>query len=159
MEEPTVFLSRLIGLVALIIAVPMVLDKQSMLATFGLVVEDRGLLLVLGLGSVVAGAAIVLLHNVWRKGLWPLIVTLCGWLLLLRGVLILFLPPDVINGLIGTLHVNEYFYVYAAIPLLVGAYLCLRGFTATTVPAAPPPPPAPVAKPPSGPNRRPRRRR
>jgi hypothetical protein len=159
MEEPTVFLSRLIGLVALIIAVPMVLDKQSMMATFGLMVANRGLLMVLGIASVVAGAAIVLLHNVWRKGLWPLIATLCGWLLLLCGVLILFLPADVISGLVGALHVAEYFYAYAAIPLIVGAYLCLRGFTATPAPAAPAPPPAPVAKPQSGAQRRPRRRR
>jgi hypothetical protein len=159
MEEPTVFLSRLIGLVALIIAVPMVLDKQSMMATFGLVVDDRGLLVVLGMASVVAGSAIILLHNVWRKGLWPLVITLCGWLLLLRGVLILFLPPDVISSLIGTLRVDQYYYAYAVVPLIVGAYLCLRGFTATAAPAAPPPPPAPVAKPPSGPARRPRRRR
>src|SRR5580704_17027780 len=156
MEEPTVFLSRLIGLVALIIAVPMVMDKQSMMATFGLVVEDRGLLLVLGMASVVAGAAIVLLHNVWRKGLWPLVITLCGWLLLLRGVLILFLPSDVISGLIATLRVNDYYFVFAAIPLIIGAYLCLRGFTATSAPAAAAPPPAPVAKP-QGPARRPRR--
>jgi hypothetical protein len=159
MEEPTVFLSRLIGLVVLIIAVPMVIDKQSMLTTFGLVVEDRGLLLVLGMASVVAGAAIVLLHNVWRKGLWPLLVTLCGWVLLLRGVLILFLPADVILSLIGTLHLSDYYYAYAVIPLIVGAYLCLRGFTAGPVTTrAPAPPPAPIAKP-QGPQRRPRRRR
>ena len=63
-----------------------------------------------------------------------------GNTLVLRGVLILFLPPDVITGLVGTLHVDEYFYAYAAIPLILGAYLCLRGFTATPAPAAPPPP-------------------
>src|SRR5580700_7649938 len=158
MDEPTVFLSRLIGLVALIIAVPMVIDKQSMMSTFGLVVEDRCLLLVLGMASVVAGAAIVLLHNVWRKGLWPLVVTLCGWVLLLRGVLILFLPADVISSLIGTLHVGDYYYAYAAIPLIVGAYLCLRGFTASPAKLTPAAPPAPIAKP-QGPARRPRRRR
>src|SRR5579872_1476377 len=130
MEEPTVFLSRLIGLVALIVAVPTVLDKSSMMATFGLLVEDRGLMLVLGIASVVAGAAIVLLHNVWNRGLWPLIVTLCGWALLLRGVLILFLPADVLSGLLTSLHVADYFYAYTALPMLVGAYLCFRGFTA-----------------------------
>jgi hypothetical protein len=158
MEEPTVFLSRLIGLVFLIIAVPTVIDKESMVSTFGLMVEDRGLLLVLGMASVVAGAAIILLHNVWRKGLWPLIVTLCGWLLLLRGVLILFLPSDVITGLIGTLRIGDFYYAYASVPLIIGAYLCLRGFTAVEVAAASAPPPASAAKP-QGPNRRPRRRR
>jgi hypothetical protein len=157
MEEPTVFLSRLIGLVALIVAVPMVLDKSSMVATFGLLVEDRGLMLVLGIASVVAGAAIVLLHNVWNRGLWPLIVTLCGWALLMRGVLILFLPADVLSSLLTTLHVADYFYAYAIVPMLIGAYLCLRGFTATSVAANNGPPPPPIAKP-QGP-RRPRRRR
>jgi hypothetical protein len=159
MDEPTVFLSRLIGLVALIVAVPMVIDKPSMMATFGLLVEDRGLMLVLGIASVVAGAAIVLLHNVWNKGLWPLVVTLCGWLLLLRGVLILFLPADVLSGLLATLRVADYFYAYATVPMLVGVYLCLRGFTAVSVvaPAKTASPPQPIAKP-QGP-RRPRRRR
>jgi hypothetical protein len=157
MEEPTVFLSRLIGLVALIVAVPMVLDKPSMMATFGLLVEDRGLMLVLGIASVVAGAAIVLLHNVWNKGMWPLIVTLCGWALLMRGVLILFLPADVLSSLLTTLHVADYFYAYAILPMLIGAYLCLRGFTATSVSANNGPPPLAIAKP-QGP-RRPRRRR
>ena len=158
MDEPTVFLSRLIGLVALIVAVPMVIDKPSMMAAFGLLIQDRGLMLVLGIASVVAGAAIVLLHNVWNRGLWPLVVTLCGWLLLLRGVLILFLPADVLSGLLATLRVADYFYAYAAVPMLVGAYLCFRGFTAGGAPAKPAPPPQPVAKP-QGPARRPRRRR
>jgi hypothetical protein len=158
MEEPTVFLSRLIGLVSLIVAVPMLLDKPSMMATFGLLVEDRGLMLVLGIASVVAGAAIVLLHNVWNKGLWPLIVTLCGWALLIRGILILFLPGDVLASLLTALRVTEYFYAYAALPLLIGAYLCFRGFTATSAAAAPAPPPQPIAKP-QNPARRPRRRR
>jgi hypothetical protein len=158
MEEPTVFLSRLIGLVALIVAVPMLLDKPSMMATFGLLVQDRGLLLVLGIASVVAGAAIVLLHNVWNKGLWPLVVTLCGWALLLRGVLVLFLPADILSSWLAALHVADYFYVYATIPLLIGAYLCFRGFMATSAPAKSPPPPQPIAKP-QGPVRRPRRRR
>ena len=159
MQEPTVFLSRLIGLVALIVAVPMILDKQSMLETFGAVLDNHGLMLLLGIASVVAGVAIVLLHNVWNKGIWPLVITLCGWLLLLRGILILFLPTDVLSGLIDTLHLKDYFYLYAVIPLIVGAYLCLRGFTATaaTAPAAAAAP-QPIAKPP-GPARRPRRRR
>ena len=159
MEEPTVFLSRLIGLVALIVAVPMVLDKSSMVATFGLLVEDRGLMLVLGIASVVAGAAIVLLHNIWNRGLWPLVVTLCGWALLIRGVLILFLPADVLGELLTSLRIADYFYAYAAVPMLVGAYLCFRGFTASPVSAAPAAAaPAPIAKP-KGPGRRTRRRR
>jgi hypothetical protein len=159
MPAPTIFLSRLIGVVALIMSVAMATDKATTVATIGIVVSDRGLMVVLGIASVVVGAAIVLIHNVWAKGLWPLVVTLCGWALLLRGVLILFLPPDVIASAITALRVADFFYLYAVIPLVLGAYLTLRGFMATETPEAAAPPPQAVAKPAPKPGRRPRRRR
>jgi hypothetical protein len=159
MPAPTIFLSRLIGVVALIMSVAMANDKAATVATIGIVAQDRALMLVLGIASVVVGSAIVLIHNVWTKGLWPLVVTLCGWLLLLRGILILFLPPDVITSAITTLRVPDFFYLYAVIPLVLGAYLTLRGFMATATPEAAAPLPAAVAKPAPKPARRPRRRR
>jgi hypothetical protein len=82
----TVYLSRLIGVVALIIATAMLADKAMVIAAVGHLGEDRAALLLLGFIRVVCGAGIVLVHNVWSKGFWPLVVTLTGWALLVRGV-------------------------------------------------------------------------
>jgi len=138
MTVSTVYLSRILGILLLIAAVLMLADKEAMIAAAVAIGNDRGATLVLGIARVLVGAGIVLIHNVWTKGLWPLVVTLCGWLLLLRGVGILFLPQDVFGALVSDAHVPEFYYVYAAVPLILGAYLSLRGYSATTRPHAPP---------------------
>lgn len=127
---PTIYLSRLIGVVALVLAATMLTGKTRFVAMAQAVLQDRPLLLLVGLAGVAVGAAIVLVHNVWRGGLWPLVVTLVGWLLLLRGVVILLLPSELLAPLIAALHFQDFFYVYAVLPTVLGIYLCLRGFSA-----------------------------
>ena len=134
MPALTIYLSRLIGVVALIIAVAMLTDKASVVASVEHLGQDRAALLLLGFVRVVFGAAIVLVHNVWTRGFWPLVVTLTGWAMLVRGVMNLFLPPDVMGTLLDSAHVVDFYYLYAAIPLALGAYLGLRGFTAAVPP-------------------------
>jgi hypothetical protein len=134
MPAVTIYLSRLIGVVALIIGIAMLADKQMVVVALGQLGIDRTPLLLLGLIRVSIGAAIVLVHNVWTRGFWPLVVTLTGWAILVRGVMVLFVPPDVMAALIGATHVVDFYYVYAAIPLVLGAYLSLRGFSATAPP-------------------------
>lgn len=145
MPAVTVYLSRLIGVVALIIAAAMLADKATVVVTVEHLGQDRGALLLLGLFRVVAGAAIVLVHNWWTRGFWPLVVTLTGWAMLVRGVMNLFLPPEVMAALFADAHTIEFYYLYAMIPLLLGAYLTLRGFSATAAPLEPLPPPPPGA--------------
>ena len=159
MAPPTIYLSRLIGLVALIAAAAMLIDKQPMVAALGALTRNGALLYVVGMIGIVAGVAIVLVHNIWSQGLMPLVVTLFGWLLLLRGILLVLLPVEWIVQIIAALHFAEFYYLYAMIPLVLGAYLSLRGFTATVAAPEPTAAPGPPAKPAPGPVRRPRRRR
>ncbi len=160
MPALTIYLSRLIGVVALIIAAAMLADKTTVVATVEHLGQDRTALLLLGVFRVIVGATIVLIHNVWSRGVWPLVVTLTGWAMLVRGVINLFLPPDVMASLVASSHAVDFYYLYAAIPLLLGAYLSLRGFSAPA-PALENPvtSAAPPAKSPQAPKARPRRRR
>jgi hypothetical protein len=127
---PTVYLSRLIGVVALVIGAAMLADRTAMLAMIEHLGQDRSVLILLGILRAGAGAGIVLTHNIWSRGFWPLVVTLTGWAILVRGVINLFLPPDVMAGLLAAAHVVDFYYLYAALPLVLGAYLTLRGFSA-----------------------------
>ncbi|HZK89274.1 MAG TPA: hypothetical protein VFC56_03920 [Stellaceae bacterium] len=144
MPVVTVYLSRLIGIVSLIVAAAMLADKATVVTAVEHLGQDRTALLLLGTFRVVAGAAIVLIHNVWTRGFWPLVVTLTGWALLVRGVINLFLPPEVMSGLFAQTQIVDFYYLYASIPLMLGAYLTLRGFSATAAPfetVLPPPNP------------------
>jgi hypothetical protein len=130
MPAVTIYLSRLIGVVALAVGAAMLADKTSMLAALDQLGQDRGVLLLLGVVRAACGAGIVLIHNIWTRGTWPLVVTLTGWAMLVRGVMNLFLPTEVMAALLRGAHVVELYYLYAAIPLVLGGYLLLRGFSA-----------------------------
>ena len=58
-----------------------------------------------------------------------MIVTLVGWLTLIKGLFFLFLPPEMEAGLfLRQLHYQQLSYLYAAISLILGVYLTYGGF-------------------------------
>lgn len=132
MSPPTTFLSRLIGLFSLLIALSLVLHRQATLETVTALVHNPPLLFILGMVFLIAGLAIVLGHNVWSGGAMPVIVTLAGWATLIRGLLLLSLSPEAIVGLFETIHFEQLFYLYIAISLVLGAYLTYSGFRSTS---------------------------
>jgi uncharacterized membrane protein len=128
MATLTIFLARLIGLFLLLVGVSMIAHKPEMVAIVAALADDHALLLMFGMLALIVGLAIVLSHNVWSGGVLPVVVTLFGWFMLLRGVFLLFLLPVATVTLLEALHFAEWFYLYAAIPLILGAYLTYAGF-------------------------------
>jgi hypothetical protein len=107
----------------------MVIHKQATMESIHALVHNPPVLFVIGVIAVAAGLAMVLGHNVWSGGALPVIVTLAGWLLLAKGVLLLFLSPESVYGvLLAGIHFEQLFYCYFAVVLLLGIYLAYGGF-------------------------------
>jgi hypothetical protein len=71
----------------------------------------------------------VLAHNIWSGGALVVVVTLVGWITLIKSLFFLFQPPDMQARLfLGQLHYRQLFYLYAAISLVLGVYLTYSGF-------------------------------
>jgi hypothetical protein len=131
MSSRTVFLARLIGLFAILLSLSELLHKQATVETAAALVRDRPLLFILAMLGLLAGLAIVLAHNVWSGGALPVVVTLFGWILLIRGALLLFLPPDAVAGMMDFFRFEQLFYLYAGITFVLGLYLTYAGFKAS----------------------------
>jgi len=126
----TRFLSKLIGLYCVLIALSMAAHKEATVDTVTALVRDPPLLLIAGIIALIVGLALVLCHNIWSGGAVPVIVTLVGWISLIRGLVVLFLTPNEELGLIAGLHYERWFYPYVAIAFVLGAYLTYGGFKA-----------------------------
>jgi len=97
------------------------------------IIQDRPLLFICGLMGVTAGLAIVLAHNVWSGGVLPIIVTLFGWVSLIKGMLLLVLSPETESRVfIVGLGYEQHPILFAAFVLLLGAYLTFSGFNFKT---------------------------
>lgn len=130
MGARTIFLSRLIGLFAIAIALSIFARKADFIDTATALVRNGPDVLIFGIVALAAGFAMVLAHNVWSGGVMPVVVTICGWLILFRGLTLLFLPADLLARILDYSHFASWLYAYAAIPLILGLYLTIAGFTA-----------------------------
>jgi hypothetical protein len=126
----TIYLARLLGLFLLILGVGEFTQGSAMVQITAEIVNAPALMLISGMGTVVAGLAIVLGHNVWRGGVLPAIVTILGWLMLIRGVGLIVVPAPGWAGAMDVSRYLEYYPVWVAIPLILGAYLTIAGFVA-----------------------------
>jgi hypothetical protein len=89
-------------------------------------------LFVVGVIAVAAGLAMVLGHNVWSGGVLPVAVTLTGWLMLIKGSMLLSLSPEAVYGMhFAGIHFEQRFYFSLAFVLLLGICLPYAGFRST----------------------------
>ena len=126
MYRLTVFLARLIGLFIVLLIAALLLRGSAMVET---AVTDKPLMLTYAIISLAIGLAMILGHNVWSGGLLPVVVTLVGWLILAKGLLLLFVTPEALTGLLERMQYGEHMYLYVAPSLVIGVYLIWAGFT------------------------------
>jgi hypothetical protein len=129
MPRLTIYLARFIGVFLLIVSLSMFLDRDSIIEMASALIDDRALLLIVGLIALGIGLAIVVGHNEWSGGPMPILITLFGWSQLLRGLALLLLPAETQVAFFQVMRLEDFFYIYAGIPLVIGAYLTYAGFT------------------------------
>ena len=128
----TVFLGKLLGLYLIIISVTMFAHTQATVEIMKAIIQDHPLLFMSGLMGVIAGLAIVLCHNVWSGGALPIMVTLFGWVSLIKGFLLLVLSPETESRVfIVGFRYEQHPNVYAVFVFLLGSYLTYAAFNST----------------------------
>lgn len=125
----TVYLGSLLGLFTLITSFWLLVERQSTLSTIPALLGNRPAMVIFAIIALAGGLAIVLAHNIWSGGALPVLVTLIGWVMLIRGVLFLFLPPEATLHILAAMQFERLFYIYLAIPFVLGIYLTYLSFS------------------------------
>lgn len=124
-------IARLMGPVMLIIGIGMVMGMltegdgySSLLKEF---IGSRALIFVTGVLALVAGLAVVNAHNLWVRD-WRVLVTVLGWLLIVRGVSNLVFPGTVQT--LGDRMIASHGGILAgaAATIALGAILSIMGY-------------------------------
>src|ERR1700687_282225 len=126
MSPLTVFFARFIGVFTILVVVSFLVRGS---VSIGATVADGPVMLVYAIISLAIGIAMILGHNVWSGGALPVVVTIVGWLILAKGLLLLFLKPEALSGLFERMHYGENYYLFLAPAFVIGIYLTWAGFT------------------------------
>jgi hypothetical protein len=125
------YIARLMGPVLLIIGIGMIMGMltegegySSLLKEF---IGSRALIFVTGGLALLAGLAVVNAHNLWVPD-WRVIVTVLGWLLIVRGISNLVFPAVVQT--LGDRMIASHAGVLAgaAFTIVLGAILSVMGY-------------------------------
>jgi len=119
----------LLGLYGVLVGLAMLAHRHASVETIQAMVHNAPVLYLAGVFALATGLAMVLGHNIWHGGVLPVVVTLVGWLSLVKGLVILFLPAQLAGRCLLGGHYEARFYFNAAIAIILGAYLTYAGFT------------------------------
>ena len=130
MSSRTIFLSRLIDLSCLLIVPSMFIHRQAGVDSVAGILHNPSLILILGFISLAVGLAMILTHNIWSGGALTVVVTVIGWIALIKGLFFLYITPDfAAEYLLRVLRHPQLFYVCMIPSLAIGIYLTYGGFT------------------------------
>src|ERR1700686_3666169 len=125
--QTSIFLAKLMGPIMLGAGIAMLVNRKELDALAQELLHSRVLLFLLGLIDLAIGLAIVLTHNVWVAD-WRLIITLLGWLLMVRGA-VRILAPDQVKALGTKLLSNANLVTGSlAVTTVLGLVLCYFGY-------------------------------
>jgi hypothetical protein len=92
--ELSIFIAKIASVIYLSAAVGAVFSTDHYRRLCDDMFKNAALTYLMGFTAVILGAVMVNYHNAWRKD-WTVLVTLLGWLALMKGVLIIAFPKFV----------------------------------------------------------------
>ena len=126
--DTSLFLAKLIGPIFVIVGIGLLLNGDRYRAVVDEVMSSYTLLYIFGAIALTGGLAIVLTHNVWVWD-WPVIITIVGWLMIVRGSLRILIPQQV-EALARKMVArwSEFLLISGVLVITLGAFLCWKGF-------------------------------
>jgi len=123
----SIFLAKAMGLYIAIACLAILINRKPLDKVFKSYAKDIGMVFFHGAMALILGLILVLNHNIWTMD-WVGLVTLLGWITLLKGVARMFLPEKAIQT--GLSIYNSASTLFLIIGLVLGIYLAYMGFTA-----------------------------
>jgi hypothetical protein len=123
-------IAGLMGPLLAAIGIAMLLNRELFLRMATQVAQDTGLLLLSGVLLLVAGVAIVRVHNVWSGG-WRVLVTVLGWLAVVSGLVRMWFPwlaVPATEAITAGRVSPAALIVGGLVPLALGAFLTYKAY-------------------------------
>ncbi|CEG56156.1 hypothetical protein [Legionella fallonii] len=125
--ETSKFLSKVLGFYLFIIGSAMLLNMHQFTSHVVKLINDTQLMFVSGFFVLILGLLMVVSHNVWQWS-WRLIITIIAWLILFKGVSIIYFPKYLDTVTIHFVRNMSISYTAASIDVILGLVLIYKGF-------------------------------
>jgi len=122
----SMFLAKLVGLYLVIAGGAALVRRRQMIELVEDMINNPAMMMLSGIMALIIGLLLVLFHNVWTTD-WRMLITLIGWLSLLKGIALLYIPA-VMRKLSKSMMENNVYMGLTVVWPFFGTYLCMIGF-------------------------------
>jgi uncharacterized protein YjeT (DUF2065 family) len=125
MTDASIF--QILGLTYLAIGLGMSVSRNFYKVMINKMIENEAVLFVTGLLVFVTGYFMVAYHNTWSGG-WTIVITVFGWLALLKGLMMVVIPDKSIKLYNSIMISEKQLGFYGVIVFVLGVVLTYLGY-------------------------------
>jgi len=123
----SIFIAELLGPVFVVVGIALMLREQTFRAILQDFIRSSALVYLAGFLGLISGLALVLTHNVWVFD-WRVLITLIGWVAIIRAVVTVFAPQWIVALGSKLLDHRRIFLGAGVVDLIMGIVLSYFGY-------------------------------
>lgn len=108
----SLFVAKILGPVFTAVGLGLLSNRKYYQKLIGQFMKTPVLIYLSGVAGLVVGTALVSGHNFWEAG-WPLAITVLAWAMVIRGVVVIILPEQVVKA--AKVHTNDSLFTLSAL--------------------------------------------
>jgi len=125
--DGTIILAKIFGIYLVVSGLSLIINREWYYKAMHEVANNNGVMMLIGLVTLILGAIAVSFHNHWTED-WRVVITLLCWLVLIGGV-VRTLFPTFIQGMADKMRFKPNFINSASVfSIAVGCWLIYMGF-------------------------------
>jgi hypothetical protein len=123
----SVFIASIAGPICLAIGLGIIFNLKNYKEVIGDFFRNAGLIYLGGVFSLLIGLLIVLVHNKWAAN-WSVIITILGWLSLIKGLWLIILPGTLSKMVSAYAKKTNFLVIHCLVILALGIYLTIMAY-------------------------------
>lgn len=125
--ETSKFLSKVIGFYLIIVSTAMIADMPAFYRHTHSLLTNVPLIFVTGFFTLILALIMIVSHNIWECS-WRVIITITGWMVLLKALNLILFPEYVDQATTLMLEDKSFAYGLAGTDFVLGLVLVYLGF-------------------------------
>ena len=89
-------IAQILGVFFVIVGISIVANSKGTVSAIEASVQDKGTLWLWGMLALLIGTVVVVFNNLWTSGM-PLLITVIGWIALVKGTFIMIFPDAAVS--------------------------------------------------------------
>jgi hypothetical protein len=124
----SLFLAKVMGIWFLVDGLVALIRRKEIIPAVDELKNHRVTVMIMGSIFFVLGLTIVTVHNVWSGSAFQIVITLVGWAMMIKALVVSIMPHEFTSNLITKYNKEKIYILGGFVWVIGGLWLAISGF-------------------------------